>query len=74
MNITLSVDEQVVTEARKIAAARGTSLNQIIRDYLNQLTERDDPRRTVAELDSLWSESAFRSSRNWTRNELHERS
>lgn len=74
MNITLSVDEQVVTEARKIASARGTSLNQIIRDYLNQLTERDDPQRTIDELDSLWSESAFRSSGNWTRNELHGRS
>ena len=74
MNITLSVDEQVVTEARRIASAQGTSLNQIIRDYLNQLTQRDDPGRTIAELDSLWSESAFRSSGNWTRDELHERS
>lgn len=74
MNITLSINEQIVAEARKIAAVRGTSLNQIIRDYLNQLTQRDDPRRTVAELDSLWSESAFRSSGNWACDELYERS
>ena len=74
MNITLSVDEQVVAEPRQIASARGTSLNQPIRDYLNQLTERDDPQRTTDELDSLWSESAFKSSGNWTRDELHERS
>jgi len=37
MNITLSVDEQVADSARKAARAMGKSLNQAVRDYLEQL-------------------------------------
>ena len=37
MNITLSVDERVAEEARKAASAMGKSLNQAVRDYLEQL-------------------------------------
>ena len=42
MNVTMSIDERVVAEARRIAAARGTSLNQLVRDFLNELTRVDD--------------------------------
>ena len=38
MNVTLSIDDQVVARARRLAATRGTSLNQLIRDYLEDLT------------------------------------
>lgn len=34
MNITLSVDDRLVEEARKLAQVRGTSVNQLVRDYL----------------------------------------
>jgi antitoxin component of RelBE/YafQ-DinJ toxin-antitoxin module len=37
MNITLSVDERVAEQARKSALAMGKSLNQAVRDYLEQL-------------------------------------
>ena len=37
MNITLSVDERIAEEARRAAAAMGKSLNQAVRDYLEQL-------------------------------------
>lgn len=37
MNITLSVDERIAEEARKAAQAMGKSLNQAVRDYLEQL-------------------------------------
>lgn len=37
MNITLSVDERVAERARTAAAALGKSLNQAVRDYLEQL-------------------------------------
>lgn len=37
MNITLSVDERVAEQARKVAQAMGKSLNQAVRDYLEQL-------------------------------------
>ena len=36
MNITLSVDEQVAQRAREAAKKMGKSLNQVVRDYLEQ--------------------------------------
>lgn len=37
MNITLSVDEQTAQRAREAAQKMGKSLNQAVRDYLDQL-------------------------------------
>jgi hypothetical protein len=37
VNITLSVDERVAQQARTAASAMGKSLNQAVRDYLEQL-------------------------------------
>ncbi|MYF05265.1 MAG: MerR family transcriptional regulator [Holophagales bacterium] len=74
MNVTLSIDDRVVAEARRIAALRGTSLNQLVRDYLHELTRTDDSEAVVARLDALWAEESYGSERSWTREELHERS
>ena len=74
MNITLSIDEQVVAEARRIASVRGTSLNQLVRDYLEDLTRHNDMHSVLDELDAMWSESTGRSQGPWTREELYERS
>lgn len=73
MNVTLSIDEQVVAGARRIAATRGTSLNQLIRDYLQQLTGANDLDGVIAELEKSWAEERYRSDGAWTREELHER-
>lgn len=45
MNITLAIDEQVAQRAREAAQKMGKSLNQAVRDYLEQLagsTRRED--------------------------------
>ena len=73
MNVTMSIDERVVAEARRIAAARGTSLNQLVRDFLNELTRVDDAESVIARLDALWGGESYRSQGSWTRGELHER-
>lgn len=74
VNITLSVDEQLVEEARRLAQARGTSLNQLIRDYLEALVRPGDPEVISRELRRLTAEGGGRS-RGWRfdRDELHER-
>jgi Family of unknown function (DUF6364) len=73
MNLTLSIDEQVVNQARKKADALGKSLNQLIRDYLQKLAGGDDPDRSIEEFKSL---SGQGHSHGWRfdRNEIHERS
>jgi hypothetical protein len=51
----------------------GKSLNQLIRDYLQELAGSDDPERSIEEFKSL---SGQGHSRGWrfNRNEIHERS
>jgi antitoxin component of RelBE/YafQ-DinJ toxin-antitoxin module len=50
MNITFSVDERVVEQARASAATMGKSLNQAVRDYLEQLAGRQ---QLAAELEAF---------------------
>jgi Family of unknown function (DUF6364) len=73
MNVTLSIDEQIVARARKKADSLGKSLNQLIRDYLQALAGGDDPESSIDELKKL---SGTGHSRGWrfNRDELHERS
>jgi hypothetical protein len=73
MNVTLSIDEQVVARARRKAEALGKSLNQLIRDYLDKVAGNDDPERSIAEFKRL---SGRGHSRGWrfNRDEIHERS
>ena len=42
MNITLSADEKIIERARKAAQAMGKSLNQAVRDYLEQLAAGEE--------------------------------
>jgi hypothetical protein len=53
MNITLSVDDRVVEQARKAAQAMGKSLNQAVRDYLEQLAGQTQRDAVVEELKGL---------------------
>jgi hypothetical protein len=73
MNVTLSIDEKLVTRARKKAEALGKSLNQLIRDYLESLAGGDDAERSIEEFRRL---SGRGHSRGWrfNRDEIHERS
>lgn len=74
VKITLSIDDRVVTAARRIAAIRGTSLNQLIRDHLEELTRINDVETAIDQLDTMWAENVYRSSSPWTREQLHKRS
>jgi quinol monooxygenase YgiN len=73
MNVTLSIDEQLVARARKKAAAVDKSLNQHICDYLQKLVGGDDSERSIEEFKRL---SGRGRSREWrfNRNRIHERS
>lgn len=72
MNITLSIDDKVVNEVRKIAQEMGTSLNQLVREYLEQLTRQQ---QANASFDEFLSLSGQGDSKAWVfnRDELHER-
>lgn len=74
MNVTLSIDEHLVEEARKVAQARGTSLNQMIRDELERITATRSGEELLSELERGWRQGGGRSGGGkWNRDELYDR-
>ena len=81
MDITLTIDDEIVRKIRKIATDKNTTLTAMVRDYLTSLADTD-----TAELDAAAREEAvekLRESwdklsrpmgpRNWTREDLYDR-
>ncbi len=79
MNITLSLDEKLVKEVRKIAIERDTTLTGMVRDYLEQIATdnaaRGRRRREREALDRSFEQFQFKvGKRTWKRADLHVRS
>jgi|CXWL01.1.fsa_nt_gi hypothetical protein len=73
MNITLSVDERSLEEARRIAAARGTSVNQLVREYIDSLA-RLDGKAAAEEFRRLSASGSGNSDgRPWKREDAYDR-
>lgn len=74
MNLTLSVDDEVLEAARRRAEALGTSVNQMVREYLKQVAGKSDALQRAIEFDRL-SAISHGNSRGWkfNREEIHER-
>ena len=74
-NITLSVDDDVLTTARRYAAEHDSTVNGLVRDYLTRLARYHDraasARRRIHEL-SEQSEARI-GGKTWDRGSLHER-
>ena len=74
-NLTITVDEQVLKKARIKALEEGTSVDALLRSFLERYV-RDIERRKKAIADILAvsrSSKAARGGRRWTRDGLHER-
>ncbi len=70
-NITLSADDKLIEEARKQAAKQHTTLNNLFRDWLIQLTAR---KQAVSEYDSLMKRLNYvKPGHKFTREEMNER-
>lgn len=75
VNLTLSVDAKTVEKARKAAKSMGSSLNQVIRDFLEELAGGRSAAEDIREFRKLSAQAKGRS-RGWKfdRDEIHERS
>lgn len=75
MNLTLSADPELIAQAREYAKQRGTSLNQLIRDYLEQLVGGLDRAAAADEFLRLALEHPGRSEPGYkfNREEIHDR-
>ncbi|MGJ3243565.1 MAG: DUF6364 family protein [Opitutales bacterium] len=73
-NITMRVDEDVLTQARKVAAEQSTSVNALVRDFLEDLSRRESRKQTARReiLDLCRRSKATVGGRTWTRDDLYE--
>jgi metal-responsive CopG/Arc/MetJ family transcriptional regulator len=75
-NITISIDEQLLKKAKKIAIDKDTSFSGLIRAYIEDLVNREEKLRDllIEELDMLFETSTAETGpKRWTRDDLHER-
>ncbi len=76
MNITLSIDEEIVKKVRKIAVDQDTTLTAMVREYLKTVADSDqaERRERIRKLnDTFRKYSGKMGPRTWTREDLYER-
>ena len=73
VNITLSIDDELVARARSVAGARGLSLQQMIREYLESVAGRAQRLRALEGLERAWAKGPLGVSegRGSSRDELY---
>jgi hypothetical protein len=57
MNLTLSVDDQVVERAREVARRQGASLNALVRAYIERLAGQRTGEQLARDLQQLWKKT-----------------
>jgi hypothetical protein len=74
-NITLSIEDDVLQEARKIAAERGTTVNAIVRASLAELVrQKKRTRNALKRMRELAAKGGMEfGKKSWSRDDLHER-
>jgi hypothetical protein len=78
MNVTLSLDDKVVKEVRKIAVERDTTLTGLVREYLDKLVAdhaaSGRKRRERENLEQTFEKFRFKvGKRTWNRADLYAR-
>jgi hypothetical protein len=79
MNVTLTLDDDLVKQVRKIAVDRDTTLTGMVREYLEQVAREQDTervRRDVERLNQTFERFKGRlnyEKRTWRREDLYDR-
>ena len=76
MNLTLSIGDSLLKEARKAALEKDTTVNALVREYLQDLVEKNRKEKTIFlnEWERLMDENPVRAETiTWSRDGLHER-
>jgi hypothetical protein len=73
MNVTLSVADDVLERAREVARQQGTTLNALVRGYLESLAGGRDGETLARQFDAVWRDHSGHSG-GWrfNRDELYE--
>jgi predicted RNase H-like nuclease (RuvC/YqgF family) len=76
MNLTLSADPELVARVRAYAQAHHTTLNQLIREYMETLIGQKNPEESARQFAELALQRAGRSPKGYrfNRRAVHKRS
>ena len=68
MNLNLSADKELIKKSRKYAKEHNTSLNNLVREYLNKISGKQDADGSAEEFMRLASTMSGRSPQGYTFN------
>jgi hypothetical protein len=72
MNLTLAVDQATVERAREVARQQGTSLNALIREFIEHLAGHSSGDQLLADFEALWAKPGSSDGRyKFARDELY---
>jgi hypothetical protein len=72
-NLTVVIDSDVLLRARKRALDQGTSVNALLRSYLESYVGQQNRAVAMKKLVQRATSARLRSGKAWTRDDLHER-
>jgi hypothetical protein len=73
-NITFSAQEQAIERARQVAAKRHRTLNELFREWLEDLDVQTQENNVIDKLEALWGETNYlRVGKKLSREEMNER-
>ena len=72
MNITLSIEDALVERARAVAREQGTSLNALIREYIELLAGQLDGETVLERFEAMWQTPGNSSGKRVDRDDLYE--
>jgi hypothetical protein len=73
-NLTLSIDDDLLQRAREAALRERTSVNALVREYLERYVDARQRRfESLDVLDALAARSMSQSASTWTRDEVNTR-
>jgi plasmid stability protein len=75
MNLTISIDDEVLRRARIRALQQGTSVNALLREFLESYAGSDaeaEARRRLATMARKSTASSGATGRTWTRNQIYD--
>ena len=75
MNLTLSIDKELLEKSREAAKKQNSSVNSLVREYLKKLVNESEPEYAAEEFAQIARDSGGRSPDNWkfSRDNLYDR-
>ena len=75
MNLTLSIDEDLLAKSREAAKKQNTSVNNLVREYLKKLVNESEPAEASREFAEIARDNGGRSPDGWKfdRDNLYDR-